>query len=519
MLAGRNPHTDERLITAQGSAGRRPTLGSGAHTRLAADGEPLFGVPDAASVLGVSRRELSGCSMSAPPSRPARWPRTRESTSAADLPFDLPRRSQHARTSRWTSRGPPVGPPASALTSVFNQPGGSYLVPLVEPDGSRWVRAIELAPLRRRTRRRGRSRRRSCSRDRDDQLDLRSGRLAGVTSRYLRGVAATTTSTVRRSSGLSLRAASPGGRSWPRTVARRGSGWWCARTSLSSWSDAGPGSAGRLRPDAHHRKVAGCPRPARRPATRRRAAVDPGGQRLGHRLAPGPRWDGSMASPFPPKASPWRRSGTSPPARWTRSRTTTTSSSTRPPGRRQPPGPVVTAAVRTGARGVRWPPPRCAITSPPPWASAGGPAAKAAGRSTASATRSFESSPGGATTSTARSTSSKRRSRRGAHPNEVEHIVLRTRPAKTTPADDLVAAWRERAARHGLIEALADVVGHQHGEQALDRRSSLMPAPMASAREGRCSPVPTPSALAGHPVPPATAGRSPCCAARNDCSS
>ena len=58
MLAGRNPHTDERLITAQGSAGRRPTLGSGAHTRLAADGEPLFGVADAASVLGVSRREV-----------------------------------------------------------------------------------------------------------------------------------------------------------------------------------------------------------------------------------------------------------------------------------------------------------------------------------------------------------------------------------------------------------------------------------------------------------------------------
>ena len=40
---------------------------------------------------------------------------------------------------------------------------------------------------------------------------------------------------------------------------------------------------------------------------------------------------------------------------------------------------------------------------------------------------------------------------RGAHPKEIEHIVLRTRPAKNhTPADDLVAAWRQRAARHGL---------------------------------------------------------------------
>lgn len=33
VLAGRDPHNDERLITAQGSAGRRPTLGSGTHTR------------------------------------------------------------------------------------------------------------------------------------------------------------------------------------------------------------------------------------------------------------------------------------------------------------------------------------------------------------------------------------------------------------------------------------------------------------------------------------------------------
>ena len=34
VLAGRDPHTGERLITAQGSAGRRPTLGSGNHSRL-----------------------------------------------------------------------------------------------------------------------------------------------------------------------------------------------------------------------------------------------------------------------------------------------------------------------------------------------------------------------------------------------------------------------------------------------------------------------------------------------------
>ena len=53
VLAGRDPHTDQRLITAQGSAGRRPTLGSGAHTKVGADGEPLYDVADTAAALGV----------------------------------------------------------------------------------------------------------------------------------------------------------------------------------------------------------------------------------------------------------------------------------------------------------------------------------------------------------------------------------------------------------------------------------------------------------------------------------
>ena len=58
VLAGRDPHTDERLITAQGSAGRRPTLGSGAHTKVGGDGEQLYDVADAAAVLGLSHREV-----------------------------------------------------------------------------------------------------------------------------------------------------------------------------------------------------------------------------------------------------------------------------------------------------------------------------------------------------------------------------------------------------------------------------------------------------------------------------
>jgi conjugative relaxase-like TrwC/TraI family protein len=59
---------------------------------------------------------------------------------------------------------------------------------------------------------------------------------------------------------------------------------------------------------------------------------------------------------------------------------------------------------------------------------------------------------------------------RGAHPREIEHIVLRTRPAKNhTPAEELVAAWRDRAARHGLTaDALAAIASRPQREQVVD---------------------------------------------------
>jgi hypothetical protein len=63
---------------------------------------------------------------------------------------------------------------------------------------------------------------------------------------------------------------------------------------------------------------------------------------------------------------------------------------------------------------------------------------------------------------------------RGAHPAEVEHIVLRTRPAKNhTPADELVETWRQGAGRHGLTpERLAAVIdrdAHQDLDQDTHR--------------------------------------------------
>ncbi|MCO5306705.1 MAG: relaxase domain-containing protein [Microthrixaceae bacterium] len=95
---------------------------------------------------------------------------------------------------------------------------------------------------------------------------------------------------------------------------------------------------------------------------------------------------------------------------------------------------------------------------------------------------------------------------RGAHPGEVEHIVLRTRPAKNhTPADDLIASWRGRAARHGLTtEALAAVSGNK--PQAQDVDEAPLFASLAEA-EGICSGGSVFSrsealvAMANHPVP------------------
>ena len=57
VLAGRDPRTGGRLITAQGSAGRRPTLGVGNETRMAADGSALYGMSDVAAALDMTARE------------------------------------------------------------------------------------------------------------------------------------------------------------------------------------------------------------------------------------------------------------------------------------------------------------------------------------------------------------------------------------------------------------------------------------------------------------------------------
>ncbi|HEU5152208.1 MAG TPA: relaxase domain-containing protein, partial [Iamia sp.] len=59
VLSGRDPRTGQRLITAQGSAGRRIDLGVGQATKLEADGTRLYDEADAAAALGLSRAEVA----------------------------------------------------------------------------------------------------------------------------------------------------------------------------------------------------------------------------------------------------------------------------------------------------------------------------------------------------------------------------------------------------------------------------------------------------------------------------
>jgi conjugative relaxase-like TrwC/TraI family protein len=83
---------------------------------------------------------------------------------------------------------------------------------------------------------------------------------------------------------------------------------------------------------------------------------------------------------------------------------------------------------------------------------------------------------------------------RGAHPKEIEHIVLRTRPAKNhTPADDLVAAWRHRAARHGLTAEKLQALyqgNRLHPESQQENKPEIQPEvvfALLAAPDGICA--------------------------------
>lgn len=153
VLAGRDPHTGARLISAQGSAGRCPTLGRGTQTRAGDDGAALYDIRDAAGALRITPAE------------------------AEDL---VAAGEAYASAMAATLLGGRV-----ALAPV----AGSYLLPVIDTEGTRWVPETELARCED-------ARCVGTSADEvaaagapDDVLSLAdAARLAGVSVQYLRSV-------------------------------------------------------------------------------------------------------------------------------------------------------------------------------------------------------------------------------------------------------------------------------------------------------------------------------------------
>ncbi len=154
VLAGRDPLTGVRLITAQGSAGRRASLGAGNATRTGPSGEALYGIDDVAAALKITKSEAQA----------------------------LVAAGQRQALSTFARVG-------GGALSVAGEPEGSYLVPRIDPDDARWVTETELDRCEQ-ARTVGVSPAQiAAGGDPTDQLSVpEAARLAGVTSRYLRSL-------------------------------------------------------------------------------------------------------------------------------------------------------------------------------------------------------------------------------------------------------------------------------------------------------------------------------------------
>ena len=153
VLAGRDPSTGRRLITASGSAGRRPTLGAGRATEVGLDGASLYDADDIAAALKVTKQE-------------------------AEALLDAGER-QATRSL--------VGALTGATAAGSPEPEGAYLVPLIRPDGSRLVTSAELDRCEEARSLGVEASAVSASGEPDDQLPVaEAARLSGVTSRYIR---------------------------------------------------------------------------------------------------------------------------------------------------------------------------------------------------------------------------------------------------------------------------------------------------------------------------------------------
>ncbi len=198
VLAGRDPGAGARLLGAQGSAGRRPKLGVGAETRRSPTGFALYNATDAAAVLGLPAKQI------------------------------------HAMLDVGTTVALSRLFPASG--GVPAQPEGSYLVPIVDPAGDRWVTETELSRGEAALQAGTAADEVAALGPPDELLSIaEAARLAGVTTRYLRRLAQRHETTAE-----TIDAASEGRR--PRhayLVAQRDAGgrWFVRRDDLAAYLD------------------------------------------------------------------------------------------------------------------------------------------------------------------------------------------------------------------------------------------------------------------------------------------
>jgi conjugative relaxase-like TrwC/TraI family protein len=151
VLAGRDPRTGTRLLTASGSAGRRPTLGVGNRTAIGDDGNAIYSTGDAAAALGVDARDL------------------------AALVEAGERRAMHGLIA--AIQGQPIP----------EEPEGSYLIPRIAADGTRWLPEAELDRCDDARSLGTEPRVVAALGEPDDQLTVtEAARLAGVIPRYIR---------------------------------------------------------------------------------------------------------------------------------------------------------------------------------------------------------------------------------------------------------------------------------------------------------------------------------------------
>lgn len=151
VLAGRDPQTGSRLITAQGSAGRRPTLGTGTETIRTSNGTRLYDMADLAAALGITHREAEGL------------------VAAGE------------RAAVLSVFGLLSGAPSTP------EPAGSYVLPYIGDDGRRLVTEHELDRVEdARSRGTPPAQIAEAGNAADQFSVVEAARLSGVTARYMR---------------------------------------------------------------------------------------------------------------------------------------------------------------------------------------------------------------------------------------------------------------------------------------------------------------------------------------------